>query len=493
MGTVYLAEHRLMERQVALKVVRSELVYNADAVARFLQEVKAAARLSHPNIAAAHDAEQAGRLCFLVMEYVEGISLDKLVEQGGSLPIAAACDAIRQAALGLQHAFEQKMVHRDVKPSNLLRTPSGQVKVLDFGLARLADDRRRTALARDLQAGARVTQFGTLLGTPDFMAPEQASNSRTADVRADVYSLGCTLYYLLSARVPFPGGSLVDKVEQHSSSQPAPLRSLRPDLPPELVAVVVRMMAKAPADRHATPAEVAVALAPFCRPAAPPPRRFTRRAVLTAAGGALLGGTALTLWLRPQGSKLAPQQTVLLVVPSKMFWYPDYLPVRTALEKSVRVQVAATQREPCVPDPGGKIGNQEPEPVKPDVLLKDAKASDYDAVVFIGGPGVREFLNGNPGCNDAHRLIREMLQARRTLGAICMAPPILAEAGAFKDQPVQRATAFPRDEIKEKLRAEGVEWVDEPVVIAGRVITAQKPRDAEDFARAILKSLKPGG
>jgi hypothetical protein len=260
MGAVYQAEHRLMERLVALKVINPTLVGDAAAVARFHLEVKAAARLSHPHIVTAYDAEQAGDTHFLVMEFVEGTSLAEVVKVRGALPVAYACDYIRQAALGLQHAFEQGMVHRDIKPHNLMLTPRGKVKILDFGLARFA---------RETGQQAQLTAAGVVMGTPDFIAPEQATDPRKADIRADIYSLGCTLYYLLTAQVPFPEGTALQKVMAHLEDSPRSVHSFRNDVPPELARVLGRMLAKDPAKRFATPAEVVRALVPFVRRSAP--------------------------------------------------------------------------------------------------------------------------------------------------------------------------------------------------------------------------------
>src|SRR4051794_21208686 len=244
MGAVYKAEHLKMGRPVALKTISPALTDRPGAVERFDREVRAAAALSHPNIVAAYDADQAGRLHFLIMEYVEGESLDRVVATRGPLPVAEACDAVRQAALGLQHAHDRGMVHRDVKPQNLMRTPDGRVKVLDFGLARFAGD----------AAAAGRTETGCVMGTPDYMAPEQALSTRRADGRADLYSLGCTLYFLLTGRPPFPGESITEKLLHHQQTQPRPVETLRPDVPPGLAAVVRTMMAKRPDDRFLTPA-----------------------------------------------------------------------------------------------------------------------------------------------------------------------------------------------------------------------------------------------
>lgn len=254
MGTVYKAEHRVMKRVVALKVIGTHLIANPSAVARFRREVEAAAKLSHPNIVTAYDAEQAGKYHFLVMELVDGISFDLVLKRKGSLPLVFACDYVRQAALGLQHAHEQRMVHRDIKLQNLMLTRKGQVKILDFGLARFASETGPTS---------SLTECGVLTGTPDYMSPEQAEDARRADIRADIYSLGCTLYTLLTGQLPFPGGNYVEKIVSHLKKEPPPLTAFRSDLPPELVQIVARMMAKDPAERFQTPDEVAKALLVF--------------------------------------------------------------------------------------------------------------------------------------------------------------------------------------------------------------------------------------
>jgi serine/threonine protein kinase len=255
MGTVYRAEHRLMDRPVALKVIRREMLGNAALVERFRREVKSAARLaSHPNIVAAYDAEQAGDTHMLIMEFIEGTDLARLVDRRGPLPVGEACEYARQAALGLQHAFEDGMVHRDIKPQNLMRTTRGQVKILDFGLARFASE---------VGSHAGVTAEGMVLGSADYIAPEQIEDPHAADVRADIYSLGCTLYFLLAGQSPFPDRSLIQKLIAHREKTARPLREIRADVPPELAQVIERMMAKDPARRFPTPEDVARALAPF--------------------------------------------------------------------------------------------------------------------------------------------------------------------------------------------------------------------------------------
>jgi serine/threonine protein kinase len=251
MGVVYKALHRLMDRLVAIKVISKRLTSNSAVVERFRREVKVVAKLDHPHVCRAYDAEQTGDLHFLVMEYVEGVNLARLIEDQGPRPVELACEYARQTALGLQHAWECGIWHRDLKPTNLMATPKGHVKILDFGLAGL--------VSKDDPQMA----FESILGTPSFMAPEQGRDGRSADIRADIYALGCTLYFLLTGRAPFAGATVRDKLAAQREQQPRPLSDTRQDVPEALARVVERMLAKEPAGRYQTPAEVAVALASF--------------------------------------------------------------------------------------------------------------------------------------------------------------------------------------------------------------------------------------
>jgi serine/threonine protein kinase len=289
MGQVYKAQHRHMSRVVALKVIRKEKLANPDAVKRFYQEVQAAAHLSHPNIVLAYDAGQAGSTHYLAMEYVEGDDLAKLVKEQGPLPVATACDYVRQAALGLQHAYEKGLVHRDIKPHNLLvsrgKENGASVKILDMGLARLQGG---------VDKDRALTQTGAVIGTPEYLSPEQAVNSRKADIRSDIYSLGCTLYFLLTGRPPFQGESLTQILLLHQTGEAEPLTKHRPGLPVRVQKVVQKMIAREPEERYQTPAEVALALEPLCRegvttvPAAPATR--SRSAAASASSARTLSG-----------------------------------------------------------------------------------------------------------------------------------------------------------------------------------------------------------
>jgi serine/threonine protein kinase len=255
MGTVWLAEHAVMNRPVAVKVIRPDLLSRPGAVERFLREVRAAAKLHHPNIVTAFDAETVGDSCLLVMEYVPGETLADRTA-GGPLPVAEACRAVCDAARGLAHAHAAGLVHRDVKPHNLIRAADGTVKVLDFGLAGVEVD-IGSAERRPIDGG--LTEAGVVVGTPDYIAPEQILDSRSADARADIYALGCTLYHLLTGRPPFPDGSALDKLAAHQTDTPDPI----PALPPDMADVLAKMMAKRPEDRFGSADDVIAALEPY--------------------------------------------------------------------------------------------------------------------------------------------------------------------------------------------------------------------------------------
>jgi formylglycine-generating enzyme required for sulfatase activity/serine/threonine protein kinase len=262
-GIVYLARNKLMDRLEVLKVLTREMLSREGTSERFLREIQSAARLSHPNVVAAHSAFQVGDLLVFSMEYVEGSDLAKLVRERGPLPVVNACYFAYQAAQGLQHAHERGMIHRDIKPSNLILYRQGKkavVKILDFGLAKAASERN---------VEASLTHEGQMLGTPDYIAPEQTLDAQKADIRADIYSLGCTLYHLLAGRPPFGGSSLYEILQSHHSVEAQPLNEVRPEVPADLAAVVAKMMAKKPADRYQTPAEVVDALKPFLKLEAP--------------------------------------------------------------------------------------------------------------------------------------------------------------------------------------------------------------------------------
>lgn len=255
MGQVFKARHRVMDRVVALKVIRKEHLSHPDLIKRFHREIRAAAQLSHPNIVAAHDAGEFEKTHFFVMEYLEGDDLAHLVMKSGPLPVPQACEFVRQTAVGLQYAHERGLVHRDIKPQNLFLINGATIKILDLGLARLRGAGEATQT---------LTQEGSMMGTPDYLAPEQALNAHRVDIRADIYSLGCTMYFLLTGQPPFPGGTFAQKVVRHQQAEVPSITQSRPDVPPALAQALHKLLAKKPEQRFQTPAELVGALVPYC-------------------------------------------------------------------------------------------------------------------------------------------------------------------------------------------------------------------------------------
>lgn len=252
MGTVYRARHTRLKRDVAIKVLREDRI-SAQLIARFEREIEAIGKVDHPNIVRATEADKRDGTHFLVMELIDGANLQQVAMLNAPLRYQDACELVRQAAIGLQHIHEQGFVHRDIKPSNLLLTRSGTVKIADLGLAML----------RDEKAAEPLTALGAVMGTPDYLAPEQWRDTRSVDIRADIYSLGCTLYDLLVGRAPFQDAahtSAASKMQAHLQESPP---AIARDLPAELSQVLAACLAKAAANRPATPAELARTLEPF--------------------------------------------------------------------------------------------------------------------------------------------------------------------------------------------------------------------------------------
>ena len=469
MGVVYKAEHRLMERLVALKVISRRLIANPLAVERFRREFKVAARLTHPNIVVAHDADEAGGLHFLVMEFVDGVSLAKHVERQGPLPVAAASHFIRQAALGLQHAARQGMVHRDIKPQNLMLTRKGQIKILDFGLARFASEGTASSGVPssdnifEFDSDTGLTTVGMIVGTPDYMAPEQAVDSSTADSRSDIYSLGCTFFFLLTGHAPFSEDSVTGTLRSHAVRQPPALQELRADLPAELRRLIEQMMAKDPAKRVQTPGEVARRLTVFATGGlaaagaielaestfdSSTPTSVAGEGSIGIAGPAstmqlVLRGRWQTIWHRARHAMRSSLQahprriaaalaamlltliaTVMLIAarnrlseaeasgspvavvkPVKQrpprvalvlsrvnFWGPDYLAVRTALERcGTAVTVVSSRIGPVTSDAKLELSQRSQE-LQAEAAFGDIRPGDFDAVVFVPSSN-SEFLH----------------------------------------------------------------------------------------------------
>jgi serine/threonine protein kinase len=279
MGQVFLCEHKLMRRRVAVKVLPAAKANSDSSRERFYREARAVAALDHPNLVRAHDIDQDDNLHFIVMEYVDGCSLHEIVRRTGPMDATRACHYVYWAAEGLRYAYEvAELIHRDIKPGNILVDRSGVVKILDMGLARFFND----------EEDLLTKKFDdNVLGTADYLSPEQARDSHNVDIRADIYSLGATFYYLLTGRPPFAEGSVAQKLIWHQTRQPKPVRLLRPDVPDAVAAILERMMMKEPAARYQTPAELADALAQFVQTPIPPPSeaevpRLSPAAAMTA-------------------------------------------------------------------------------------------------------------------------------------------------------------------------------------------------------------------
>jgi serine/threonine protein kinase len=331
MATVYLCEHKVMRRRVAIKVLPTALAKNPEYLARFHREARAVAALDHPNIVRAFDVDRDGPIHFLVMEYIEGTSLQDIARER-PLPIQQATDYIAQAARGLQHAHEAGLVHRDIKPSNLLVDRKGTVKILDMGLAVFFQEQESLTKEYDVSA---------VMGTADYLAPEQAINSHNVDIRADIYSLGLTFYFLLAGKTPYGEGTVAQKLLWHQLRNPQSVREVRPDVPEGLAAIISTMLAKDREGRYQTPGEVATVLAPWVQ-GTPSPEP------------APSGSSALSPDGHQVGPALDPAESATEIVEAS-----DMIPAPASGTRSDKMgQAAARQGAPGKQPPSGS-GKQE--------------------------------------------------------------------------------------------------------------------------------------
>lgn len=259
MSSVYLGEHSLMRRKVAIKVLHQKLTDSPSYLERFYRESRTMSTLDHPNIVRAFDIDCEGKHHYLVMEFIDGPTLRQVVEKNGPLDYITAANYFAQAAEGLAHAHEVGLIHRDVKPANIMVNPKGVVKVVDLGMA-----------LTDSQGESLTLKYNeSVLGTADYLSPEQALNSHNVDARADIYSLGCSMYYTLVGRAPFDEGSMAQRLMRHQSEPPAPIAKVRPDAPAELVKICEKMLAKQPKQRYQAAIDVAKALSNWVSDQAP--------------------------------------------------------------------------------------------------------------------------------------------------------------------------------------------------------------------------------
>jgi serine/threonine protein kinase len=474
MGFVYKARHQTMGRTVALKVIRKERVGSSHNVKRFLQEIRAVSQLSHPNIVTAYDTGQVGDLHYYAMEFVDGVDLSRLVKEKGPLPVEQACDYVRQAASGLGHAHEQGLIHRDIKPGNLILSRSGTVKILDMGLARLEGP----------DGSLGLTKVGTVVGTPEYLAPEQAKDSHNIDPRADLYSLGCTLYYLLTGQPPFKCNSLPELLLKHQTEEPPPLEKYRPEIPPQLWLVVKKLLAKKPEDRYQKASDLALALGPFIRkstmiradepvaqgkpirsvpslgvPSRPSkPRRKKRRALvpmllgLLSMAGAIAAGAYLatqtdagTATTEPASTPLAQASTI---TPTVAATRPETKPeTKPATKPQPETNPQPQETKPQPPETKPQLPETKPQPpetkpvTKPPetkVVTKPPETKPEKPVPPVPGGKLR--VPPPAELTAAQQRVRELYKDEyaktRRPDVVAFANKLLADATKLKDDPV---------------------------------------------------------
>ncbi|HYV34442.1 MAG TPA: protein kinase [Gemmataceae bacterium] len=307
MGSVFLCEHKFMRCRRAVKVLPTAKAADPSSLERFYREGRAVAAVDHPNLVHAYDIDQDENLHFIVMEYVDGPSLQDIVRRSGPITVERACHYISQAAQGLHRANMAGLVHRDIKPGNVLVDREGVVKILDMGLARFFND-EEDMLTRKYDEN--------VLGTADYLAPEQADDSHTVDIRADIYSLGGTFYFLLTGRTPFGEGTVPQKLMWHRTRQPKPINSYRGDVAAEVQTIIDKMMAKEPEQRYQTPSEISAALTTWTQGPVPPPLENEMPRLSPAVSGAAAGsddpgsGVAKKSWL-VAGAAAEPAPTIV--------------------------------------------------------------------------------------------------------------------------------------------------------------------------------------
>ncbi len=365
MGVVYLARNRIMARDEVLKVLGQHIVAQPGVLDRFLREIRAVAKLRHPNIVSAYSAFRCGESFVFAMEYVVGLDLAQMVKAKGAIAVRQACYYVHQAAMGLQYAHEEGMVHRDIKPANLMlshQKDRAVLKLLDFGLSKAASEQDASGLGITMaldsyDLGEHLTCTGDMLGTPDFIAPEQIVASQQADIRADIYSLGCTLYYLLIGHAPFPNLSLRDVLKAQRSLYARPLDQVCAEVPAALATVVAKMMAKDPPSRFQEPVEVAEALTPFFK------KTSGGEASMPALLAIELDSVGLGAANHPPGSTQAASSLSNLVRPGPRGW--SAIAVVLLLGLFAGWAVVSGRIKDNSPQPKNGFRHERPEPEQP--------------------------------------------------------------------------------------------------------------------------------
>lgn len=435
MGQVFLCEHLFMKRRVAVKILPPAKAEQPAALGRFYREARAAGQLEHPNIVRTHDIDQDGNLHYIVMEYVDGSNLLDMVKKGGAMPPPRAAHYVRQVALGLQYAFDNGVIHRDIKPGNVLVDRGGTAKLLDMGLARFYQD----------QSDMLTVKYDDkiVLGTADYVAPEQVANSHAVDTRADVYALGGTLYYLLAGHPPFPSGTVSQKLLWHRTKDPTPIRQVRPDVPEGLAAAVTKMMQKDPALRYQTPAEVAADLERWAAAEAPLPATAELPVLSLAArdpaaernspprsGSGSASGSGAKAVARP--SPFAADAPVAMLTPANDGGTPAPAsrpsPFQPPTPASETVNQAAAQQR-TVPLPGGVKSSFRPSPLP-------APAPQTGSQVSPGGFPVIAPLPPDPRGKSRTTLV---------VALVCLAAALAVGLGVYKFV-LSKPTAGPNEQ-----------------------------------------------
>ncbi len=535
MGDVYRARQRSMDRLVAIKVLRRSLFENDRAVARFHNEIKVAARLNHPNIVHSYDADITDGLNLLVMELVEGAKLSDYVKDRGSLTPREAALITTEIAKGLNYASQQGMIHRDIKPQNIMVLEDQSVKITDFGLAKFM-------LANSSGDDGSLTMEGEVFGTPDYIAPEQIRDSGTADTRSDIYSLGCTLYFMLSGRPPFLEFSVGEKLAGHLEKEPRKIADLCPALPAGLAGLIECMMEKDVSARCQSYDQIIAGLQPFCdaesldsdvvkapavetetsnataidlgepltlrqSPSAVssrqashsrPSRLPTRRIALAGLGVVGVGGLLVATGLVPNPLAFFERDLrIAIVIPAKKAYYPEIEGLFQALSQQPGVEIE------FLAETVGRVGyssfngdSQKPGKFNIERTLADISTSEIDGVIFTGGwdnaaqspestrYAFDKFLN-----DQAKILINQLLSEQKPVASICGGTVVLANAGILRGLRVANCR-YISDEIK---TSSGANWSEELeqdkhaiVVQDGLVVTGGNSINANEIVEKVL-------